>query len=111
MAASGIGTGPGAEVMIAQEARDQKYDPERHRRRLEVILSGWDRILEILDEELPPADELEALMRAVGLPLTPAQAGHGGGLGDGVAATADIRDKYVLSRLVWDLGLGDELVP
>ena len=103
--------GPGAEVMIAQEAREQKYDPERHRRRLEVILSGWDRILEILDEELPPADELEALMRAVGLPLTPAEAGLGGGLGDVFAATADIRDKYVLSRLVWDLGLGDELVP
>ncbi len=97
--------GKGAETMIAQEEKEQKYDPVRHRARLDVILENWDKIVDIITAEVPAPEALEALFTKTGLPLTPS----GIGIPDEItakafAATKDIRDKYVLSRLVWDLG-------
>jgi len=97
--------GKGAESMIAAEAKDGKYDPEKHAARLNVILENWEQILKIIEEELPELNELEQLLEHLELteikdpsilPMT-------------FKATKDIRDKYVLSRLAWDLGIIEEL--
>lgn len=102
--------GPGAQAMIAAEARDGKYDPEKHAARLEVILTHWQDILQIMDEELPPVQQLQALLDTVGIPQSPAAFGVPDSLlPDTFRATKDIRDKYVLSRLCWDLGVLDTL--
>lgn len=42
----------GAETMIAQEAREQKYSVQHHGQRLPRILENWENILKILEEEL-----------------------------------------------------------
>lgn len=97
--------GKGAEAMIAQEEKEKKYDPARHRGRLDVILENWDKILEIIREEVPAPETLEALFDKTGMPKTPDELGIPDEITDmAFAATKDIRDKYVLSRLVWDLG-------
>ena len=103
--------GKGADSMIALEAREKKYDPALHARRLEVILSNWEGILQIIEEELPSSDALEALLDALEAPKTLAEIG----ISDGelpmiFRCTKDIRDKYVLSRLAWDLGVIDEII-
>ena len=100
--------GRGAEAMIAPEARDGKYDPAKHAARLEIILAHWDEICAIIDEELPEIEAVEAVLRTVGAPTTAAEIGLGGTLVDTLEATKDIRDKYVLSRLRWDLGVIEE---
>lgn len=102
--------GKGADAMIALEKKEGKYDLSKHAQRLDVILSHWDELLQIMDEELLRAVELEELLNMLGAPKN----GHDLGIDDTLIpmtfrATKDIRDKYVLSRLCWDLGLLDEL--
>ncbi len=97
--------GKGAEAMIAQEAKEGKYDLKKHMARLETILQNWDQLLMIMQEELPERAELERLLEKLELSFNDEQAL----LPMTFKATKDIRDKYVLSRLAWDLGIIDEL--
>ena len=103
--------GKGAESMIALEAKEGKYDLAKHRDRLETILSNWPQILRIIDEEIPPVSELEALLDLIDAPKTLPEIG----ISDEelpmiFRCTKDIRDKYVLSRLAWDLGITEQLI-
>lgn len=101
--------GTGAEAIIAGEHREHKYDRDRHAARLEKILDNWETILSVMREELPEVSEVEALMRELGMPLTPREAGFTA-CEERIAflCAKDIRDKYVLGRLLWDLGLLEE---
>ena len=96
--------------MIALEAKEQKYSKTAHKARYEIIEKNWDSILKILKEELPSYAELKRILDVIGI-------------SDNLSyldidtetakltfkATKDIRDKYILSRLAWDLGILDEL--
>lgn len=102
--------GKGAEAMIALEEKEGKYDLTKHAARLDVILSHWKEILQIMDEELISVTELTNLLDMLGAPKTAAEMG----IDESIVpmtfrATKDIRDKYVLSRLCWDLGILDEI--
>ena len=102
--------GSSAETMIQLEKKEGKYRKDTHEARFRLIAENWEKILKILQEELPEYEELCKLVDAVGISRD---------LEDiGVSredaritfrATKDIRDKYVLSRLAWDLGILDEL--
>ena len=102
--------GSSAETMIELERKEGKYRKDTHGDRFRLIQKNWDAILQILREELPDTKELCKLMDTVGISrdLTTI------GVDTDAAritfrATKDIRDKYVLSRLAWDLGILDEL--
>lgn len=100
--------GSSAEAMIALDRKEQKYDKAKHAARLEKILENWDRILEIIST-LPPADGIEALLDRIEAPKCAEDIGLPHSiLPMTVKAAKDIRDKYVLSRLLWDLGILDE---
>lgn len=103
--------GEGAESMIALEEKEQKYSIKSHKNRLEIILSKWDEILSIVEQELPMISQLEELFDKLGLPKTLNEIG----IDDEILpmtfkAAKDIRDKYVLPRLCWDLGIIDEIL-
>jgi len=44
--------GKAAENIILQEAKEQKYNKESHKQRLEKIIDNWDKICDIIKEEL-----------------------------------------------------------
>ncbi len=103
--------GKGAESMIALEEKEQKYNIDTHKQRICVIIEKWNDILKIVDEELPAVDDLIKLFNAVGLPKTMAEIGVSEDIFPMTFKSAkDIRDKYVLPRLCWDLGIIDEIV-
>ena len=102
--------GSAAGTMIALEAKEGKYSKNTHKARLGLIVENWDRILQIIREELPTSAQFQEIMDTVGIPTdlnvlnvdsTCAK--------QTFRATKDIRDKYVLSRLAWDLGILEEL--
>ena len=102
--------GKGAESMIALEKKERKYDIQTHKARLDKILDSREQILEIIRQEIPGADVLDALYSQLELPGSFPELGEDPQMLPTVLrATKDIRDKYVLSRLVWDLGLEDEI--
>lgn len=102
--------GKGAEAMIELEAKEKKYDLDKHAARLEVILEKWDDILRIIDEELPTVEEFEAILDSIEAPKTLEAIGlDSSTLGMTCKCTKDIRDKYVLPRLLWDIGELDDV--
>ena len=102
--------GKGAEAMIALEAKEKKYDLDKHAARLEVILEKWDDILRIIDEELPSVEEFEAILDSIEAPKTLEAIGlDSSTLAMTLKSTKDNRDKYVLPRLLWDIGELDEV--
>lgn len=102
--------GNGALEMIALEKKEGKYNIQKHAERLEIILSKWEEILAVIDEELPSGAQIEALLTRIEAPKTMEEIGIDGSLLPmSFMVTKDIRDKYVLSRLAWDLGVIEEL--
>lgn len=97
--------GPGAQAMIAEEEKAGKYDARKHAARFERIIDRWDEILSVINK-LPTYEQLLRFMNGIGAPVsaeefavTPEQ------VRTTFTMTKDIRDKYVASRLLWDLGL------
>lgn len=102
--------GASADTVIALEAKEGKYNKNTHKARLDAISKNWDSILQIIREELPSSAQFQRIMDTVGIPtdlnvldVDTACAKQT------FRATKDIRDKYVLSRLAWDLGILEEL--
>ena len=96
--------GPGAEAMIAGEAKEHKYDLSAHEKRLNVILSRWDELTAEM-RTLPASEELSSFMRKIGFPASLSEIGVAEEERKMLFTCAsDIRDKYILGRLLWDLG-------
>lgn len=96
--------------MIALEQKEQKYDVQKHAERLEIIIDRWPDIQKIIAEEVPHAEDIRALLRKIGAPERARDIGlDERDLPRVFHATKDIRDKYVLSRLCFDLGIIDEI--
>lgn len=103
--------GNAAEPMIALEKKEGKYSPEKHAKRLDFITENYGKIVEIINEELPSAEKIEEILSDIEAPKTLTALG----LDEKILpltfkASKDIRDKYVLSRLCWDLGIIDEVI-
>jgi len=102
--------GSAAASMIAGEAKEGKYDPEKHRARLERILEKYDEIISIINA-MPTYAQVHATLSAAGFPLTAEELGFSKKeIRDAFIMGKDIRDKYVVSRLLWDLGILEEAV-
>ena len=102
--------GLGAEAMIAIEKKEQKYNAEKHSERIKLIADNWDKILKIIEEEIPALEEIDRILDVVNAPKSASEIG----IDEAIVpmtfkASKDIRDKYVLPRLAWDLGVIDEL--
>ena len=102
--------GRSAESMLALEEKEGKYDPVKHHSRIAYIAEHWQELVQIMEEELPAAAELERLLKAIGAPCSVEEIGLSADiLRLTFEATKDIRDKYVLSRLCWDLGILEDI--
>ena len=95
--------------MLKNAATCSLYDPLKQAARQKNIEARLPEIVKIT-ETLPAADEIEALLRKLGAPVSPADIG----LPESETAvcfkaTKDIRDKYILSSLAFDLGCLDQV--
>ena len=98
-----------APTVLDIEARVGKNRPETQQAHLQIITAHWDEIQRIIREELPPRAQVAALMRSCGMPMTPADLGLTmQDTLDALLGSREIRDKYLTSSLLWDMGLLDE---
>jgi glycerol-1-phosphate dehydrogenase [NAD(P)+] len=101
--------GAAEELIVKEHTLWHKNDPSARRARFRRILAHWDEITAIMDEELPDAGETIALMKSLGLPTAPGEIGiTPRQTRDAFLHSRDIRDKYLTSSLLWDMGLLDE---
>ena len=102
--------GPGAEAMIANEDAYGFYKPENHRTRLQNIAGHWDEIAAAL-HAMPTSAENTAFFHRIGHPTTAAEIGVSAEeMENAFRMAKDIRPKYILGHLLWDLGMTDEVV-
>ena len=101
--------GPGAEAMIEGEKREHKYSPEKHEERFTVIEKNWDLILDTIST-LPSPEKVRTLMESIGFPTSASVIGYNSEqVKTTFMMTKAIRDKYVGTRLFWDLGILEEV--
>ncbi len=94
-----------ADAVIKGAEGSQRYDKEAHARRVDNICAHWDEILAVTEQELPSYDEMRRLLTLIGAPQKPSEIG----IPDSETSlafqmTREIRDKYILSSLLWDMG-------
>ena len=105
-----------AERRAAEHLKSLKHG-EQNRFLVGAVLSALgnntvaspDCVRQIIREELPSRDSVYALMKRCGMPLTPEDLGLSRkDTVDALLGSREIRDKYLTSSLLWDLGLLDE---
>ncbi|MBE6617260.1 MAG: sn-glycerol-1-phosphate dehydrogenase [Ruminococcaceae bacterium] len=97
--------GKGAEIIIEGDLREQKYDITKHEARIKRICEKWDEVVEIIDT-LPSSSWLLQFMRDIGHPTSFTEIGlTDEDMHEAFAMAKDIRDKYVLGKLMWDMGV------
>ncbi|MBO4897566.1 MAG: sn-glycerol-1-phosphate dehydrogenase [Clostridia bacterium] len=100
--------GESGKTMIELDKKEQKFAVYKHNERINTIIKNWGSILNIIKEEIPPTEEIEKILDTVEAPKSVSDIGiDEKELSNTFVATMDIRDKYVLSRLTWDLGVLD----
>ncbi len=98
-----------AEQFIVMEQSAGKNERGGRMKRAEITISNWSRALEIADAA-PSFAEIEALMKAVGMPTTPAEIGVSvADTVDAFICSRDVRDKFQLSSMLWDIGCMEEV--
>ncbi len=101
--------GKTAERVLEIEKQTHKNDPAKHAVRLTRIIENWNDILKAIDEELPNAEWLFDKMRKTGMPMIPDEIGVSkSDVKDAFVCARDIRDKYLSTSLLWDLGELDD---
>ena len=101
--------GEGSYAMIEQEKKEGKYNVEKHAIRLEKIIANWDEIIKIIDEEVPSFAKVVEILEQIGAPKTASELNKSNEeIAKTLVFSKDIRDKYVASRILWDLGITAE---
>jgi len=101
--------GESAEAMIRGEEKEHKYDVAKHHERLKRICENWGQVQGIIREELPAEEAVLNVLKTIGAPQSPEEIGIPmKDVRTTFTMTKDIRDKYIGSRLLWDMGELDE---
>ena len=101
--------GIAAKSMIALEEKERKYDSDKLTAQLNVITEHFGEIKDIVKAELLSYESLLSFMKKIGLPTSFEEIGLGDvSLKRVIRATVDIRDKFILSKLLFVIGELDE---
>lgn len=98
----------GAENVIALEKKSKKNDPEGLLKRLLVIEEKWDEI-QALAKTAPKASEIYHVLEKMEAAKVPADVGIPRQyVYDSIRYGKELRDRYTILQLMWDLGMLDE---
>ena len=96
-------------AIVELERKAGKNDVARRNARIDRMQEIWPEIRAEIEGSLPAADELRRLIAACGGPTRPQDVGIEDWLvAAAVHAGKDVRDRWTLLQMLWDLGLDDE---
>ena len=98
-----------ADGILAMEAQARKNETEGRLRRIDTMEAHWGEIDALL-AALPSSESIMALLRSLESPCLPAEIGVDGKLlKNTFLYCKEVRARYTILQLVWDLGLLDSL--
>ena len=97
-----------AEGILDLEEKSGKNDPEKLLKRLDVIEEHWDEI-RALAAAVPKASGIYEKLEKLDAPRRPADIGLSPEyVHDAVRYAKELRDRYTILQLLWDIGRLDE---
>lgn len=94
--------------LLEMEKRVGKNRREGRIERASRIIEHWDEIVGYINK-LPSYEELLALMTELGMPTKSTDIGYSvDDMVNAFVCSRDVRDKYLTSSVIWDLGYMDE---
>lgn len=97
--------GTSADALIRSADQSGRNDQTARQKRAEAIIQNKDRILCVIDEELEGLHEFISKAKALGLPTLPSEIGISGTDAlDAFVCSRDIRDRYLSTSMMWDVG-------
>lgn len=101
--------GPAADGVIAMEAKAQKNEASARLKRIDAMEEHWEEIKALL-KELPSSENIESILRSLGSPCLPSEIGVDDELlKNTFLYCKEVRARYTILQMVWDLGLLDTL--
>lgn len=101
--------GPAADGVIAMEAQARKNEPVSRLRRINTMEAHWAEI-SVLLEELPASETVMELLRSLESPCLPQEIGVDYALlRDTFRYCKEVRARYTILQMLWDLDLLDRL--
>ncbi len=95
-----------ADGVLALEERAGKNDIEQAIQRVDRIASKWPEIVEVIDKELPEPEVVVDILKSIEAKYRPEQVGIDDPMAkDGVILAKEVRVRYGLLQLLWDLSL------
>jgi len=95
--------------IIALEEKVQKNSIEKYNKRIQIIESKWNDIIQTIKKLVPSAKEIKAILQKVDAPVNPLQVGvDGNTILNSIIFAKEIRSRYTVLQLLWDLGLLEE---
>lgn len=96
-----------ADEIILLEERTKKNAKEKRDKRMEVIKHSWPAICEAMSE-LPLSTEVGKLLQVIGGPISPMEVAIDREMvKESILYAKEIRDRYTVLQLIWDLGIQD----
>ena len=94
--------------MILLEERVHKNDPQVVLSRIDQMEAHWDEVLTLI-RMLPKAEEISAVLKGMGAPVTPAEIGVDAAMvKNSVLYAKELRNRFGLLQILFDLGLNEE---
>lgn len=98
-----------AEGILQLEQECGKNNIDRRNNRLQVIEKQWKEITDTIEKQLPATEQMIALLKSLDAPYCPDQIGLPLAMvKEGVQVAKEVRDRYTLLQVLWDLGLEEE---
>jgi len=95
--------------VIKLEENVKKNSPETHSVRIATIEKHWPEIVDIMNS-LPAVSKIEKMLSELDAPINPAQVGVDYQVVvDSIIVAKEVRDRYTILQLLWDLGIADEM--
>ncbi|GAA0078669.1 hypothetical protein UT300005_30480 [Clostridium sp. CTA-5] len=102
--------GCAANGVIALEGKTKKNSKELHAKRIKQIEEHWDEIINVVKESLPNVKVIEDILLSLDAPINPKQVGVDYEMiKDSILVAKEVRDRYTLLQLLWDLGMADKM--
>lgn len=100
--------GSAGDTIVSTLFTSDRYNREKHLERINNISGNWAEIVDIIKKEMPSSERIREILERIGAPVTSAEIGIPESENARTfALTMDIRDKYILSTLMFDLGITD----
>ena len=102
--------GEAAQGVIELEKVTKKNEAKGQLKRIDTIERKWNEMIKVLEKTLPKAEVVEAMLAQVGASMNPEQEGIGfDTMVDSIVVAKEVRDRYTLLQILWDLGISEEM--